>query len=135
MRIGCALAGVAVLGIAGCGDDEHANHERPAATINVTAAIAGGRIHVSPRTFGAGPIRLIISNQMPAEQELTFETADGDTGVTQTTAPIPPAGTATLEVVPAEGAYEVSTGDGETEPVAVKVGAPRPSAQNELLQP
>jgi len=135
MRIGCALAVAAALGIAGCGEDDHANRDRPAASINVTAAIAEGRIHISPREFGAGPIRLIVSNQTTSAQELTFETGDGAPGVTQTTAPISPDGTATLEVDPSEGDYEISTNDRGIEPRAVRVGAPRPSAQNELLQP
>jgi hypothetical protein len=151
MRIRCALAVAAAAGIAGCGDDEdHANRERPPATINVTAAIADGRIHVSAREFGAGPIRLLVSNQTASAQQVTFETAGDASGVTQTSAPISPEGAATLEVDATEGEYELSTGDdeageahagderaarGRIRPVAVKVGAPRPSAQNELLQP
>jgi hypothetical protein len=135
MRIRCALAGAAVLGLAGCGDEDRANRERPPATINVTAAIADGRIHVSPRAFGAGPVRVLVSNQTASEQELTFETAGDASGVRRTSAPITPDGTATLEVDATEGDYEFRTGDGDVEPVAVKVGAPRPSAQNELLQP
>jgi hypothetical protein len=136
MRMRCALAVAAAAGIAGCGDDEdHANRERPAAPINVTAAIADGRIHVSPRSFGAGPIRLIVSNQTTSAQAVTLETGGGDSGVTQTTEPITPAGTGTLEVDVPEGDYELSTDDRKVEPAAVKVGAPRPSAQNELLLP
>jgi hypothetical protein len=136
MGIRFALAVAAALGIGGCGGDEdHANHERPPATINVTAAIADGRIHVSPREFGAGPIRLLVSNQTASAQEVTFETAGDASGVTQTSAPISPQSAATLEVEPTEGEYELSTGDDAIQPVAVQVGAPRPSAQNELLQP
>jgi hypothetical protein len=150
MRIRCAVALAAAVGIAGCGDEDHVNHDRPPASINVTAAIADGGIHVSPRRFGAGPIRLIVSNQTAALQKLTFET-DGDaSGITQTTAPIVPDGTATLEVDVTEGDYEISTAEdeageahagderaarGRIPPAAVAVGAPRPSAQNELLQP
>jgi hypothetical protein len=135
MRIRCALAVAAAAGIAGCGDEDHANRERPPATINVTAAIADGRIHVSPREFGAGPIRLLVSNQTASAQEVTFETAGDASGSTQTSAPIGPQGAGTLEIDTTEGEYELSTGDGGIRPVAVKVGAPRPSAQNELLQP
>lgn len=135
MRIRCALAVAAAAGIAGCGDEDHANRERPPATINVTAAIADGRIHVSPREFGAGPIRLLVSNQTASAQEVTFETAGDASGVTQTSAPISPQGAGTLEIDTTEGDYELSTGDDGIRPVAVKVGAPRPSAQNELLQP
>jgi hypothetical protein len=135
MRIRCALALAAALGIAGCGDEDHVNHERPPASINVTAAIADGGIQVSPRRFGAGPIRLIVSNQTAAAQELTFETGGDGSGTTQTTAPISPDGTATLEVDATEGDYVISTGERRIRPTAVAVGAPRPSAQNELLQP
>jgi hypothetical protein len=137
MRIRCALAVAAVAGVAGCGeDDDHANRERPATTINVTAAISDGRVHVSPRRFGAGPIRLIVSNQMPSAQAVTFETGGDAAGVTETTEPIRPNGTATLEIQDvAEGDYAVATDDGKVEPATVQVGAPRPSAQDQLLLP
>jgi hypothetical protein len=137
MRIRCALALAAAVGIAGCGeDDDHANSERPPTTIDVTAAIADGRVHVSPRRFGAGPIRVIVSNQMPSAQALTFETGGDASGVTETTEPIVPNGTATLEVDDVtEGDYELLTDDDKVEPAAVRVSAPRPSAQNELLLP
>jgi hypothetical protein len=135
MRIRWALVAAAAVGIAGCGDDDHANRDRPPASINVTAAIADGRIHVSPRAFGAGPIRLIVSNQMPSAQAVTLATGGGAAGVTETSAPITPAGTGTLEVDVPEGDYEISTDDRKVRPAAVKVGAPRLSAQNELRQP
>jgi hypothetical protein len=135
MRVRSALAFAAVLGVAGCGEEDHANRDRPAASINVTAAIADGAIHVSPREFGAGPIRLLVSNQTASAQELTFETGGDASGVTQTTTPIDPDGTATLEVDVTEGEYEISTADDKVKPVAVAVGAPRPSAQNDLLLP
>ena len=71
----CAFALAGLLGLPACGEDEdHANRERPAASINVTAAIIDGRINVSPRSFGAGPIRLIVTNQTGSAQALTFET-------------------------------------------------------------
>jgi len=133
---GCALALVGGLGVGGCGEEEdHANRERPAASITVTAAIVDGRIAVSPRSFGAGPVRLIVSNQTRAAQELTFETGGNDAGVTQTTDPITPSGTATLEVDVTEGRYEVRTADDEVKPAEVRVGAPRESSQNQLLLP
>jgi hypothetical protein len=135
-RTCCAVALVGGLGVCACAsEDDHANRERPAASINVTAAILDGRVKVSPRRFGAGPIRLIVSNQTDAAQALTFETAGNDAGVTQTTAPINPSGTATLEVDVTRGRYAISTADRGIEPAAVRVGAPRASAQDRLLQP
>jgi hypothetical protein len=132
----CALA---LVGLPACGDDEdHVNRERPAASINVTAAIIDGRIHVSPDSVGAGPIRLIVTNQTESAQELTLETDEvgGDSGgITQSTEPIDPSGTATLEAGVREGESAISVADGEIRPAAVKVGAPRPSAQDQLLLP
>src|SRR5688572_19483634 len=136
MRIRCALALAGALGVAGCGaEEDHANRDRPATSINATAAIADGRVNVSPREVGAGPIRLIVSNQTRAAQARTFATAGDDAGLTQTSAPITPSGTGTLEVDVTEGEYEISASDGGVKPAAVTVGAPRESAQNELLLP
>jgi hypothetical protein len=136
---GCALALAGLLGVPACGGDEdRVNRERPAASINVIAAIIDGRIDVSPRRFGAGPIRLLVTNQSSSPQAVTFETDEvgGDKpGLTQKTPPIDPSATATLEVDVREGDYSLSTSDRAVRPASVKVGAPRASAQNELLQP
>jgi hypothetical protein len=135
----CAFALAALAALPACGEEEdHVNGERPAATINVTAAIIDGRVLVSPERFGAGPIRLIVTNQTQSAQALTFETDEvgGDKpGITRKTAPINPSGTATLEVDVRRGDYAVSTEDDAIKPASVKVGARRPSAQNELLLP
>ena len=130
----CALALSGAL--AGCGQDEdHANRERPASSINVTAAIIDGRINVSPEQFGAGPIRLIVTNQTDSEQAVTFATGGNDPGITETSESINPSGTTTMEVEVPEGDYAISAEDGAIKPASVTVGAPRPSAQDQLLQP
>ena len=135
----CAFALAAVAALPGCGeDDDRVNRERPAAAINVTAAIIDGRIVVSPDTFGAGPIRLIVTNQTDSEQAVTLETEEvggSSGGITQTSDPIGPASTTTLEADVREGDYAIHTADGDIRPASVKVGAPRRSAQDELLQP
>ena len=125
---------------AGCGgEDDHVNRDRPAATINVTAAIIDGRVEVSPRSFGAGPIRILVTNQTASAQALTFETDEvgGDKpGVTRRTAPIQPSGTAVLEVDGVrEGDYRLSSSDDGVKAASLTVGAARPSAQDQLLQP
>ena len=136
---GSALALAAVTVAGACGEDEErANRERPAATINVTAAIIDGHIRVSPRRFGAGPIRLLITNRTTLARAVTFETDEIDGlsgGLTQSTSPINPAGTAMLEVDVRQGRYELSASGRGIRPAAVRVGAARPSAQQELLQP
>lgn len=136
MRSVGAVALAAAFLAAGCGEqEEHANRERPPASINVTAAIIDGRIHVSPRKFGAGPIRLIVSNQTASAQALTLETGGDASGITGSTQPITPSGTGTLEADVPEGDYELSSSDGSVKPAALTVGSPRPSAQDQLLLP
>ena len=125
MRIRCAVAVAGLLALAGCGDDgDHANDDRPPATINVTAAIAGRDIHVSPRRFGGGPIRLIVSNQTGRAQELTLETAGRASGVTGTTGAIRAEGTGTLQMDVPEGDYEIRAADRRIRPALLRVGEP-----------
>jgi hypothetical protein len=124
---------------AGCGSgDDYANEPRPPSPINVTAAITDERISVSPDSFGAGPIVLIVSNQSGSPQKVTFQSDDVETtgpGVKQTTSPINPRGTATLKVDVTEGAYQLSVDGSGVGAATVEVGPKRESAQNELLQP
>jgi hypothetical protein len=151
LRMGYGSAGVRSAGtifallaaafVAGCGggsDGDYANEPRPPSPINVTARVGDDDISVSPKSFGAGPISLIISNQTDEPQELTFETDElggEEAGLApQSTGPIRPTGTATIKVDVREGSYVLRAGSGAKE-ASIEVGAPRPSAQNELLQP
>jgi hypothetical protein len=133
------LATAVAAGVAGCGGGEdYANRPRPATPINVTAAITDERVSVSPRTFGAGPIVMIVSNQTSERQTVTLETEElggSQPGLRKSTNPIGPRTTATLKVDVREGTYAVSTRAGGIEPATVKVGKARKSAQDELLQP
>ena len=139
MRLPLAL--VAVVTIVGCGEDdtaEYRNEPRPPSPINVTAAIDDERVRVSPETFGAGPVVIIISNQSGAPQTVTFETDEigGATGgIRRSTREIAARSTGQLEVDPPEGTYRLSASSGGVRPAALEVGARRPSAQDELLQP
>jgi hypothetical protein len=132
---------VAVVLLAGCGGDDTADYQnkpRPPAPINVTAAIDGDRVRVSPVRFGSGPVVFIISNQSRAPQTVTFETDEigGDTGgIRRSTSEIAARSTGQLKVDPPEGTYRLSASSGSIRPAAIRVGERRPSAQNELLQP
>jgi len=133
-----AAGAVLAAGLASCGPAaEHANRPRPPASIDVTAAIAGGRIHLSRAAFGAGPVVLLIANQTARPQRLTFETADSEArpGITVTSPPIAPAGTATVEVDVPRGRYRVRTNRRDVRPASVRVGPARRSAQDALLSP
>ena len=125
--------------IAGCGGEEdYANEPRPPTPINVTAAITDDRISISPQTFGAGPVVLIVSNQTDEPQTVTVETEElggNQPGLRERSNPINPRGTGTLKVNVREGDYAVSVRGGGIEPANVRVGSRRKSAQDELLQP
>jgi hypothetical protein len=131
----CAAA-AAVLGA--CGDDEdYANRPRPPAPITVTAAITGRGVDVSPAKFGAGPVVLIVSNQTEESLKLTLETEDvaSGPGITASTDPIDPAGTSQIKADLREGSYTLAADGDGIRPASLDVGEPRPSAQNDLLQP
>jgi hypothetical protein len=121
---------------AGCGDEStHANDDRPASAINVTASIVDGELNVAPRRFGAGPVRFLVTNQGTEAVRLTFETSGSAAGRTARSPSIAPDSVATLQADPEQGEYELRASDRRIEPVAITVGAPRASGQDELLQP
>lgn len=132
----CALALASAAGTAGCGEDagERPGTPRPAAALTVTAAILPDGVQVAPRRFGAGAIRLLVSNQTAIPRTLTFETAGTRrAGITQSTSPIAPMGTATLEVDVPRGDYELRVRGAA--PARVRAGRARRSAQDSLRQP
>ena len=130
---------VATLVVAGCGGgSDYKNRPRPPAPINITASVSNAGIAVSPTSFGAGPIVLIVTNQTGASQEVTFESNElgaSKPGVTQTTEPINPRGTGQLQVNVTEGRYRVRAANADIAPATITVGPERQSAQNQLLQP
>lgn len=135
-RTAVAICGASVLAIAGCGDDgDYKNAERPPSPINVTAIITEKAVSVSPSSFGAGPVNLIVTNQSGSAQQVTFESAGDGAGFRQQTGPINPGAPATLKADVPSGAAVVKVDGGGIRSARVKVGADRQSAQNELLQP
>ena len=125
--------------LAGCGGDgdDYANKPRPATPINVTVAISDKKISISPKTFGAGPVVMIVSNQTGSPQTVTLQTEElGGTqpGLKQSTDAIAPRGTGTLKADVRKGSYELSVRNGPS-PAALEVGDERKSAQDALLQP
>jgi hypothetical protein len=135
----CAL--VFALALAACGSSGHQykNAARPPAPIVISAAIDDQRVSISPKRFGAGPITLLISNQSNATQQVTLETVDapgsGPGKKAVETGPINPRETASVKAVVEQGTYQLHTAGGGVRPVKLTIGRPRPSAQNDLLQP
>jgi hypothetical protein len=136
----CALT--AALALASCGSDDskRTNAERPPAPIVISASINDDAISVSPKSFGAGPITLVISNQSTSSQQVTLETADEPGGSSPgvkaiATGPISPRETASVKGEVKQGTYALRVGADGVRAARIMVGEQRPSAQNELLQP
>ena len=136
MRAHLVPAGLLLALAAGCGNETtHVNDDRPASAVNVTASIVDGELTVSPTQFGAGPVRFLVTNQTDEPLRLTFETAGSEAGTTARSPSIAPGSVASLQADTEEGEYELRASDEAIPPVAISVGAPRPSGQDELLQP
>jgi hypothetical protein len=137
MALPSAIAAAIVL--AGCGATADSRTDpRPPAPIVLTASISDQRVSVSPRSFGAGPISLIVTNQTKTAQRVTLESVDAagqGPGLKQETAPISPRDTATLKADVDPGRYSVHVLGDAIAPAALRVGPARKSAQNDLLQP
>lgn len=104
----------------------------------ISASIGSDRISVSPESFGAGPVTLIVTNQTDSAQELTLETDEiggSGPGIEQQTGPISPGDTASLKADLGKGSYRVAASGRGISAAALEVSDPRPSAQDELLQP
>jgi hypothetical protein len=131
-----ALSGL-VLVVAGCGGGgSYANDPRPPAPITVTAAIRPDGVVISPSRIGAGPIVLIATNETNVSQDLTVAQRASATGAAaDSTGPVNPQGVGQLKVDVGQGTYTIKASGASVKPAILVVGRPRPSAQNELLQP
>ena len=82
---------------------------------------------------------LVISNQTKSLQTVTLETDElggSQPGLKEESGPVlARGGTQDLKVDVREGTYSLHTGDSSIKAAALKVGATRPSAQNDLLEP
>jgi hypothetical protein len=135
--------------LAGCGSGSHfANRPRPPSPVNLSVYINDQRISVSPSSVGAGPVDFIVTNQSSTAESLTVLPAGASAGPPLAdTGPISPQGTAQVTVnFNTPGAYTVAIAPrGLTQaaaatptgirPALLQIGAPRPSASNQLLQP
>ncbi len=130
---------VAAIVLAGCGATADSRTDpRPPAPIVLTASISDQRVSVSPRSFGAGPISLVVTNQTKTSQRVTLESVEAagqGPGLKQETAPINPRDTATLKADVDPGRYSVHVAGDAIAAAALRVGPERKSAQNDLLQP
>ncbi len=133
------VLGAAVLAICGCGSSGgYDNTARPPAPVNVGIVITNARVRVSPAHLGAGPVVLLVSNQSGSSRDLTLGSASSGASCVTANAssgPIGPQDTARVSVELIRGSCTVGVRDGGVASTHLTVGAPRTSAQADLLQP
>jgi hypothetical protein len=132
--------------VAGCGTSGGSSPSvpRPPSPVSLTVLVNDSRVSVSPAHVGAGPVVFIVTNQATHAEALAISRSGGST--LATTAPINPQGTTQVSVDFRPGVYTIATStrrrtDAQlTEPSAIRpasihIGRPRPSSNNQLLQP
>jgi hypothetical protein len=130
------VALVSVAALAACGDEDFKNDPRAPLPLELTGVIQSGRVTVSPKNIGAGPVLITIANTTDDPHSVTLS---GGT-VQQTVDNVGPTDTTTIRRTLAPGTYEVSAGEAaavarEIRPAVLKVGKERPSSSSDLSLP
>jgi hypothetical protein len=125
-----------LIALAGCGSEDFKNNPRPASALELSGVIQKDKVTVSPKSFGAGPILLTISNQTKEAHTVTLE---GES-TRERVGPINPLDTATIQANVSTGSYEVRAGSSqavvnEIQPAELDVGQSRGDSNDQLLQP
>jgi hypothetical protein len=136
-----AFLAVGAIGISACGSSAHfADKPRPPTPVDLTVYVNDARVSISPASVGAGPVIFYVTNQASRTESVNIESASGRS--LATTGPINPQQTAQVQVDFSSGEYRVATSGGSSVPptrpiraASLRIGAPRPNADNALLQP
>jgi hypothetical protein len=128
---GVLLAVVALVALGGCGRNDFKNDPRPPVPLEATVEITDSAVQVSPASFGAGLVNFTIANNSSGDAVFSI------TGKANATSePIPANGNTTFKVPMTTGSYEAGVyRKASIKPAKIRVGAERPSAQNDLLLP
>jgi hypothetical protein len=127
------------LAATGCGGgDDFANVPRPPTAVELTGVINDDAVNISPKSEGAGPIRITIANQ--TDRALTV-TLDGE-NVEERVGPVAPSDTAEIQKTLTSGTYEIRAGssravniEDQIAPATLEIGPERDSSGGELLLP
>lgn len=139
--LGALSATVLVVAAAGCGGSggSYANAARPPVPVSISIYVTDGRVGVSPSRVGAGPVMLLIANESTRSHDITLTGPAGGSrscvADDASSGPINPQGNARIQLPLVEGVCEVGVADGGPHSARLVVGAERPTAQQDLLQP
>jgi hypothetical protein len=143
-RTTIGMLAVAALAVSACGaTSKGATTPRPPAPVDLTVYIDNSRVSLSPSRVGAGPVAFIITNQASQAESLAILPAGRAAAQPlANTGPINPQATAQVTVnFGSPGTYALSTGDpgdgsnSSIRSASLHVGKPRPSSNDQLLQP
>jgi hypothetical protein len=144
--VGMCTASALLLSACGGSSGGFQNRPRPPIPVNLSVYVNDARVSVSPSAVGAGPVVFIVTNAARQTESVTVQSADGSRTLAST-GPINPQTTAQVTVdFRQPGDYQVATGRNagslaqEAQPGAIRaaplrIGRPRASASNALLQP
>lgn len=116
--------------VAGCGAEDFPNDPRPPAPVQLSAVINQGKVTVAPGKIGAGLAMITIANESTDDLTLDFSGPSK-----ASTNEISAGGVGTLQIKLEQGSYDVTPSVDSISSGRLKVGAERPSAQNDLLLP
>ena len=138
---------VCALIVSACGSTggKSASLARPPAPVNLAVYVNDSRVSVSPTSVGAGPVIFVVTNQASHAESLAISKA-GASQALASTAPINPQGTTQVSLTFKPGEYTIATSAhgrtdaqlSEPSPIksaSIRIGRPRPSSGNQLLQP
>lgn len=128
----CAI-GVLLLAamVSGCaGNESYPNEPKPPAILTVGVFVGEDQIAISPRGFGAGPARFVITNQTGTKQTVLISTDQFDREAT-----IGPGQTTNIRQTVEPGELTISSSNTAADTATIEVGPKRESAQQDLGQP
>lgn len=129
------ILGASAMLVSGCGTSTvtFKNKLRPPAPINVTGFVSNSRVMISPRSFGAGPINLYVTNAASQSVSLTVRKANGSpVADLQSVNPDTP-GVVKFNITP--GDYQVVANQPGIRPAELHVGSERSGGSSAGLQP
>jgi hypothetical protein len=129
------IVGATAILVTGCGGGtgSFANRPRPPEPITITGSVSNSRVLISPATFGAGPIDLIVTNAASRSVSLAVQDANGHAVANlQSINPETP-GDVKFDIAP--GDYVVIASESGIKPAELHVGSERASTGNGVLQP
>lgn len=128
--VGLLAVGAALI-VSGCvGNESYPNKPKPPAPLTVSVFVGEDDIAISPKPFGAGPTRFIITNQTGTNQNVLISTDEFDR-----TTKVGSGQTVNFKQTVKEGDLSISADNTAADSVTIPVGPTRPSAQQDLNQP